>query len=114
LPAKSWENILATRKDHFGSEVVLDEQQRDSIANYLVSNAADKSSAKIGNKIARSLGGAAPGRIVEIPYIIKKHRKVGQALFSRKSVGSMANCIACHPGASNARFDDDDVMVPQE
>jgi len=114
LPSKSWGNIMATLNDHFGNEVILTAQQRDDISRYVLTHAADKSSLKIGGKITQSLAGSVPGRIVEIPYIIRKHRKIDQAVFSRKSVKSLSNCIACHPSASRAFFDDDDAKIPSE
>lgn len=114
LPSKSWENIMSTLGYHFGNEVILTAKQRDDISRYLLTHAADKSSLKIGGNITQSLAGSTPGRIIEIPYIIRKHRKIDQAVFSRKSVTSLSNCIACHPSASRAIFDDDDAKIPSE
>jgi hypothetical protein len=112
LPRKSWESMLASLDDHFASEVKLTEQERRTVAHYLLSNAADVSSSKLGRKVARSLGGAAPSRVVEVPYIQKKHRKLAPEVFARKGVGGLANCIACHPGAASLDFEDDRVSIP--
>jgi len=114
LPSRSWENILAALNDHFGNDVVLTDQQRKLVYDYVIANAADTSNLKIGRRISHSLAGAIPGRIVDVPYIVRKHRKIDQSTFSRKSIGSLSNCIACHPSAPSARFDDDDVTIPQE
>lgn len=114
LPSKSWENILATLSGHFGSEVQLTGQQQNEVTSYLLSNASDKSSLKIGRKITQSLGATIPERITDVPYIIRKHHKIDQETFSSKSVKSLSNCIACHPSASSAKFDDDDVTIPKK
>lgn len=114
LPSKSWENILETLNDHFGNDVVLSAQERSDVYSFLTSNSSEKTSAKIGRKISQSLGGVSPSRIVDVPYIQRKHRKVDQATFLRNSIKSLSNCIACHPSASVSRFDDDDVKIPSE
>ncbi len=114
LPSKSWEIILSTLNSHFGNDVVLTDQQRGELSTYLIANAADKSSSKIGKKITQCLAGASPIRISEVPCIVRKHRKIDQATFARKSVNGLSNCIACHPSAANSRFDDDSVTIPSE
>lgn len=111
LPKKSWENTLATLGAHFGSEVALSEQEKAAVRGYLLNNAADASDMKIGRKVMHSLGGATPTRVVEVPYIQRKHRKLASEVFARKGVGGMANCIACHPGAASLDFDDDSVRI---
>lgn len=114
LPSKAWENILANLNNHFGNNIVLTSQQLNDISTYLSSNSAEKTSTKIGRKITHNLGGFSPERIIDIPYIHNKHRKISQSIISRKSIGSISNCIACHPAASNAIFDDDDIKIPAE
>ncbi len=112
LPKKSWENMVASLGDHFGNEVVLTEQDKAVVRDYLLGNAADVSAMKIGRKVMHSLGGATPSRVVAVPYIQRKHRKLASAVLARKGVGGLANCIACHPGAARLDFDDDSVRIP--
>jgi hypothetical protein len=112
LPKKSWENTVASLGDHFGNEIVLTEQDNAAVRGYLLGNAADVSAMKIGRKVMHSLGGATPPRVVEVPYIQRKHRKLTSAVLARKGVGGLANCIACHPGAARLDFDDDSVRIP--
>ncbi|MBA4356257.1 MAG: diheme cytochrome c [Desulfovibrio sp.] len=114
LPRASWTALLATLKDHFGSEVVLSAQDKGTVSGYLLANAADGASSEIGGKIMRSLGKATPLRVAEVPYILKVHRKIGAEVFSRKSIMSLSNCIACHPAAARAQFEDDDVKIPSK
>jgi len=112
LPKKSWETVLVSLGDHYGSEVALSEQERAIVENHLYSNAADVSASEISQKVMRSLGGASPARVVEVPYIQRKHRKLSSETLVRKGVGGLANCIACHPGAANLDFEDDRVRIP--
>ena len=112
LPAASWKKILEGTDDHFGGTVALDEGARLEISGYLASNAADKSSAKLAGKILSCLGGMAPLRITDIPYIRKEHYEITPQTIQRKSVGSLSNCIACHRTAENGVYDDDQISIP--
>lgn len=112
LPAASWKKILDGTDDHFGEAVSLDRTTRAEIINYLMSNAADTSSAKIAGKIIRCLEGSAPGRITDIPYIRKKHHEITPRVFQRKSVDSLSNCIACYRTAATGEYDDG-VSIPE-
>jgi len=44
----------------------------------------------------RSLGNQVPMRISDIPYIREKRHELDPAIFKHESVGSLANCTACH------------------
>lgn len=114
LPRKSWENMLASLGSHFGNEVVLSGQEKPVVRDYLLGNAADVSATKMGRRVMHSLGGAAPARVVEVPYIQRKHRKISADVFARNSVGGLSNCIACHPQAASLDFDDDRVRIPAQ
>ncbi|OLN30880.1 Diheme cytochrome c [Desulfovibrio sp. DV] len=112
LPRPSWEQILSRLDDHFGSAVVLSDQEKNTVSGYLLTNAADVTPMKLGRRIVHSLSGTVPARITDIPYILHKHRGLSAEVLARKSVNSLANCVACHPGAASARFDDDQVAIP--
>ena len=116
LPAESWRKILDGTEDHFGEtlDLDLDPSERAEIAGYLASNAADMSPAKLPRKIMRSLNGATPLRITEIPCIRKEHHEVSSQVLKRRSVGSLSNCIACHRTADKGVYDDDDVFIPEQ
>jgi hypothetical protein len=115
LPSGSWEKILARLDDHFGEEIDLDQESKKIIAEYLKANSAEYSSAKRAVKIMRSLRGQTPMRITDVPYIRHKHEDddIPADAFTRKSVGSMSNCIACHTTAENGIYDDDHVVIPR-
>jgi diheme cytochrome c len=113
LPSGSWKKIMAVLDDHFGKEIEIDTESINVISGYLISNSAEKSSAKRAVKIVKSLRGRTPIRISETPYIIEKHDEVDPIFFNRESIGSLANCTACHITAEKGIYDDDDVKIPK-
>jgi hypothetical protein len=113
LPSASWLKILNQLDDHFGEEIEVDPDAIKTISDYLKTNGAENSSAKRSKKIMRSLGNQVPMRISDIPYIREKHHELDPAIFKRKSIGSMANCTACHITAEKGIYDDDDVKIPK-
>lgn len=113
LPSGSWEKILSNLPSHFGEEITLEEKSKNSIKEYLQANAAEHSSAKRAKKILKSLGGQAPLRITETPYIREKHRKLDPSIFNKPSIGSRSNCVACHSTAEQGNYDDDFVKIPK-
>jgi hypothetical protein len=113
LPSGSWENILNNLPSHFGEDVSLDQESKKIIGKYLKINAAETSSAKRARKIIRSLNGQTPLRITETPYIQEKHHDLDASIFSRQSIGSFSNCIACHTKAEQGNYDDDFVKIPE-
>jgi hypothetical protein len=113
LPSGSWENILNNLPSHFGDDVSLDQKSKQIIGEYLRTNAAENSSAKRARKIVRSLNGQTPLRITETPYIQEKHHDLDASIFSRQSIGSFSNCIACHTRAEEGNYDDDFVKIPK-
>jgi len=113
LPSGSWKKIMAGLDDHFEEEIEIDTESINAISGYLISNSAEKSSAKRAVKIVRSLRGRTPIRISEIPYIIEKHDEVDPKIYNRESIGSLANCTACHITAEKGIYDDDDVKIPK-
>jgi hypothetical protein len=113
LPARSWEGIMARLEDHFGESVDLEPDAKAAISGYLQTNAAENSSEECSGKIMRSLKGAIPGRVTEVPHIIRKHHEVSPDILKRKSIGSLSNCAACHKTAEQGVYDDDQVIIPQ-
>lgn len=113
LPSGSWEKILNNLPSHFDEEVSLDQETKKIINEYLQANAAENSSAKRARKILKSLRGQTSLRISETPYILEKHDELNSNIFSRQSIGSRSNCIACHPEAEQGNYDDDFVKMPK-
>ena len=113
LPSASWLKILNQPDDHFGEEIEVDPSTINTISDYLKTNGAESSSAKRSKKIMKCLGNQVPMRITDIPYIRREHHELDPAIFKRKSIGSMANCEACHIAAEKGIYDDDDVEIPE-
>lgn len=113
LPAGSWNKILAGLKDHFGETIDLDQESKVVIREYLDSNSAEHLRAKRSVKIMKSLKSHTPVRITEVPYIRAKHRKIGQNILQRESIGSLSNCPVCHLNADKGIYEDDDVRIPK-
>jgi hypothetical protein len=113
LPSASWQAIMKQLDDHFGEEIEAEPDTIRTVSDYLKTNGAEASSAEIAVKIIKSLGRRAPIRITDIPHIRRKHHKLDPAVFKRESVGSLANCPACHISAEKGIYDDDDVKVPK-
>ncbi len=113
LPSGSWGRILDGLSGHFGETVELDPSSVKTIAEYLKTQAADRSSAKLSRKIIKSIRGQTPLRITEIPYIQREHHEINAGVFARASIGSFSNCIACHETAENGVYDDDFVIIPR-
>jgi len=113
MPSGSWQKILNQLDDHFGEEIEFDPDTIKILSEYLKKNSAEISLSKRSKKIMRSLGNQVPMRITDIPYIRKEHHELDPAIFKRKSIGSMANCEACHITADKGIYDDDDVKIPK-
>ena len=113
LPEASWRNLLDSAGNHFGAELTLDSAEKAQVSAYLLANAADRSGGRLGRKIMRHLDGQTPDRISTLSYIQHKHRKIDPAVFSRKAVGGLQNCVACHTDAERGDFDDDKASIPR-
>ena len=113
LPSFSWLKILNQLPGHFGQEIEIKPETIENISNYLKINGAENSSAECSVKIMRSIGNQVPMRITDINYIRKKHHELDPSVFKRESIGSLANCTACHIKADKGSYDDDDVKIPK-
>lgn len=100
-------------ENHFGEPVSIDSRSREEILNYLMENGADRGGSKKSIKIMNSLNGRIPLRITEIPIMQKKHREITPEILSRKTIGSLSNCIACHKTARQGIFHEDFVKIPE-
>ncbi len=113
LPAASWTRLMQGLSGHFGDDASLDARTMDKIRGYLVMASSDTDKTEASRKMLASIGkGEAPMRITETGYWIKKHSSIQKEVFMRSSIGSMSNCLACHPGAEVGSFDDKDIHIP--
>lgn len=114
LPERSWKKMMAGLDKHFGENASLDAPTRDEITRFLVLNSADKSDNRRSSRINQSIPATAtPLRITETAYFTSKHDEISPTTFKRKSIGSAANCIACHKGAEQGNFSESQVKIPR-
>jgi hypothetical protein len=104
LPTKSWIDIMADLKDHFGDNASLDAATAEKIKEYLVNNAGDR------HLTQPQRGVDAPKRITELPWFRAEHGRRGRSSpenLKRHNAKSMADCKACHVGAEKGYYEDD-------
>ncbi|HEX8988033.1 MAG TPA: cytochrome C [Rhodocyclaceae bacterium] len=85
-----WLAIMRDLSDHYGSDASLDEPTRARIENYLTSSAASNER-RFGSR-------STPPRLTATLWFRRTHGGV-KSRFASASVGSAANCKACHPRA---------------
>ncbi len=108
LPKRSWDRILGSLDKHFGENATLSSKSLTSIKAYLEGHAAD--SADANPRILRDVAATQiPARITEMPFWTHIHgRLLARHAFDAPKVKSASNCTACHRGAANGHFGDDD------
>jgi hypothetical protein len=114
LPRASWGRVMSGLEQHFGENASLDPATQADILRFLEANAADSGASRMGDKVMQRMDrNAAPLRITETRWFVRKHDEVPRATWTRKSVGSAANCAACHRQAEKGVFDEDTVRIPK-
>jgi hypothetical protein len=114
LPKASWQRLMGGLDNHFGENASLDPATQADILRYLEANAADAGTSQAGRRVMRRMAAnEAPLRITESRWFVRKHDEVSRATWSRKSIGSAANCAACHRQAEQGVFDEDTVRIPK-
>jgi len=114
LPKASWRRVMGGLDQHFGENASLDPATQADILRFLEANAADSGTSRMGSRVMQGMGAKdAPVRITETRWFVRKHDEVPRATWSRKSVGSAANCAACHRQAERGVFDEDAVRIPK-
>ncbi|MEJ2141065.1 MAG: diheme cytochrome c [Gammaproteobacteria bacterium] len=114
LPGRSWQKIMMNLDNHFGDNASLDQATLKTLTDYLQNNSAENSHVRRAYKIRRSISrDTTPIRISELPYIRRKHDEIpNRYIKANPKVNSLANCAACHQGAEQGSFDDDNVRIP--
>jgi nitrate/TMAO reductase-like tetraheme cytochrome c subunit len=114
LPTRSWQKLMSGLEDHFGLDASLDQASTKAILEWLTSHSADHSTEKRARQINKSIGvGETPMRISETPWFKHEHDEIAKSIWSRKSIGSVANCVACHPRAEAGSFSEREIKIPK-
>jgi nitrate/TMAO reductase-like tetraheme cytochrome c subunit len=104
LPAASWQHLMANLGKHFGTDASLDAASTQEISAWLQAHAGT----------GRRGGEEGPqDRISKTNWFVRKHDEVSSATWKRASIGSAANCSACHAGAAQGNFNEHEVRIPK-
>lgn len=107
LGAKQWAVIMTRLNDHYGESATMTPETARILAAHLQANAG------------RDVGPVAGATDAELPRITTsawfrdEHDEIGPEIWKRDSIGSAANCGACHRGAEHGVYDEDGVRIPQ-
>ena len=113
LPSRSWQKMMAEQGQHFGTDLGLDAATTAAVLKFMVDNAAQNHATEAAFKIEQSIPkDAAPLRITETPYWIKKHHEIADSDWAHPLVKSKTNCIACHADADEGSFEDGAMQIP--
>jgi cytochrome c5 len=105
LPARSWGRLVDGLGDHFGEEVTMAADKMEIVRAYLTANAGDVTMQGRARKYMRWVApGAAPLRITENPDFQRKHR-FPDSVWQDPKVVTRSNCLACHAGAEQGRYE---------
>jgi nitrate/TMAO reductase-like tetraheme cytochrome c subunit len=104
LPAASWGRIMGGLNKHFGTDASLDDASTREIGAWLKANAGT------GRR-----GSEEPpqDRISKSNWFVRQHDEVSASTWKRTSIGSAANCSACHGGAAKGDFNEHAVRIPK-
>ena len=109
LPKASWRQMMSGLDKHFGENASLDPATQADILKFLEANAANS-----GSKVLRRMAAnEAPLRITETRWFMHEHDEVPRVIWARKSVGSAANCAACHRQAEQGNYNEDAIRIPK-
>ena len=117
LPSRSWKKLMLPEQleDHFGENAELPEDERLELLQFLTKNGAEttwhfKRSVKINQSIPEN---QTPIRIIEAPYIRKKHMDIPQYMIQKnRKVRSLSYCNKCHTEAFKGQFSRTNVDIP--
>jgi nitrate/TMAO reductase-like tetraheme cytochrome c subunit len=104
LPAASWARVMNNLGKHYGTDASLDAASTQEISHWLQANAG-------GDKRAREE--PPQDRISKANWFVRQHDEVSAATWKRASIGSPANCSACHADAAKGDFNEHKVRIPK-
>jgi cytochrome c553 len=107
LAADDWRRVMSSLDRHYGDNASLDDATRRTIEDFLVRNAGS------GRRTQGT--GAGPGvlpRLTLTGWFRHEHDEVPAAVWKDKSVGSAANCAACHTRAEQGSFRGREIRMP--
>ncbi len=106
LPSASWQRVMGSLNKHYGTDASLDAASGQEISGWLKANAG--SYQRVSEEPPQD-------RITRSAWFLRKHRdgEVPAGVWKRASVGSAANCTACHTNAAQGSFSEHDIKIPK-
>lgn len=104
LPAASWQRLMTTLPQHFGTDASLDPASVQQLAAWLGVQATPG---------RRNSEMPPQDRITRSAWFVRKHDEVRAAVWSRPSIKSPSNCMACHARADQGDFNEHAVRIPR-
>lgn len=106
LPATSWQRVMTTLDRHYGSDASLDAASVREIGTWLQTYAG--TTQRVSEMPPQD-------RITQSAWFLREHhaREVPPAVWKRASVGSPANCAACHTQAAQGSFREREIRIPK-
>jgi len=97
---------MGTLGKHYGADASLDEATTREIGAWL------KTQAGTYKRVSEE---PPQDRITKSAWFLQKHRagEVPPEVWKRASVGSAANCGACHGNAAQGNFSERDIRIPK-
>lgn len=100
LPPASWERLMKSLPQHFGSDASVDAATARDLSRWLQANAGR--------------GEPPPqDRITKSAWFVREHREVPAAAWQRPSIRNASNCAACHTRADQGDFNEHTVRIPR-
>jgi diheme cytochrome c len=91
--------------DHFGEDASLTADKVELIRAYMAANAGDVTMQGRARKYMQWVApGGTPLRITENPDFQRKHR-FADSVWKDPKVLTRSNCLACHSGAEQGRYE---------
>ena len=114
LPKRSWTKMMNNLSDHFGSDATLEPEDHKALLVYLTDNAAENAvKYKRSRKILKSIAvDSTPAKITDVPYFVRKHRRIPKKMIMQEEVGTLSNCTACHTTASKGVYSERAIKIP--
>lgn len=104
LPAASWQRVMGSLGQHFGTDASLDEASVRAISAWLTTQAGT----------SRRMSEPPPqDRITRSAWFVREHDEILSAVWKRPAIGSASNCAACHGSAAQGRFNEHEVKIPR-
>jgi cytochrome b len=113
LPKRSWVIMMDNLENHFGDDASLEQEDVDSIKEYLVENSGEDSTKEASFKILKSIKDKDTIAITKTSYWKKRHKEIDKSVFKRKKIGNISNCKACHKNIEQGLLNDKDIKIPQ-